>query len=110
MALIRAGSALTQPLDEPVASGGVSGTTMGPATPTGAAWMWAPVAGRVRLVTVIAKQICPWPSLRARLAVPDPSGSPGPGTSLAPARVVANGRPPSAARAGPAPARPASAR
>ena len=39
----------------------------------------------------------PRPGLTVSVAVPLPSGSPGPGTSAAPLSVVANGRPPSAA-------------
>src|SRR5438093_4069289 len=95
MALISSSStSVTQPLEVPVSSGGVRTTTMGPASPTGAWWMCAPVAGSTMSDTAMAKHTSRWPWFRLIVAVPDPSGSPGPGTSLAPWSVVVKGRPP----------------
>ncbi len=47
ISLISALVAEVQPLDFPLASGGLSGTTIGPATSAFPLCMWAPVAGRV---------------------------------------------------------------
>src|SRR5574341_231926 len=94
ISLISALVAEVQPLDFPLASGGLRGTTIGPATPALALWIWAPVAGRVMSETVIFQQIIFCPGLNVMTALPLPSGSAGPGTSAEPARVALNGRPP----------------
>src|SRR5829696_792162 len=63
-------------------------TTTGPATPAGPEWMWAKIGGAMP-VQARAKQIRSRP-VRTR-ARPRPSGSPGPGTSLGPVELAADG-------------------
>ena len=82
----RAGSTFSpQPL-----VGGIRGTTLGPFTPAGATWMWAPNAGAM-LETEISQQTLACPTLSVIDANPVPSGSAG-GTPS----VVAGGAPPPA--------------
>jgi hypothetical protein len=61
---------------------------MGPGDPCSASWMWAAVAGAM-LRTCSSKQISPVTVSTVTAALPLPLGSPGPGTSLAPAGHVA---------------------
>ncbi len=83
----RAGSTFSpQPL-----VGGIRGTTLGPFTPAGATWMWAPNAGAM-LETEISQQTLACPTLSVIDANPVPSGSAG-GT---PSVVAGGGAPPPA--------------
>src|SRR5687768_3345750 len=95
MALMSAGSALTQPLELPLV-GGDSPITTGPGEVSGATWICAAVAGAM-FSAVSEKQTSPSPWLNVNVAVPVPSGSPGPGRSAAPVMVTEIGRPPPSA-------------
>src|SRR2546427_10528477 len=84
-------STVRQPSDEPLV-GGESGTTIGPATPTGARWMWAATAGPSRASTVSLQQTSLWPKFTVMSAAPVP-GEPLGGGSWALVLGPANGRP-----------------
>src|SRR5437870_3138349 len=85
-------STVRQPSDEPLV-GGESGTTIEPATPTGARWMWAAMAGPSRSSTVSLQQTSLWPMFTVMSAAPVP-GEPLGGVSWAPVMCAMNGRPP----------------
>src|SRR5437867_11850325 len=86
MAWISAGSTPSlHPVEDPVV-GGLRGTTIGPFTPAGAAWMWAAVAGAIS-ETESSQQTRVRPTLRVIKADPLPFGSP-PRISSAPLREV----------------------
>jgi hypothetical protein len=82
-----------QPLEKPSSSGGVRDTTTSPNSPTAPSWMCAPVAGSSIPSVLIVQQTSSCPGLTIMVAVPLPSGSPGPGTSAAPVSSVEKGRP-----------------
>jgi hypothetical protein len=82
-----------QPLEKPSSSGGVKDTTTSPNSPTAPSWMCAPVAGSSIPSVLIVQQTSSCPGLTIMVAVPLPSGSPGPGTSAAPVSSVEKGRP-----------------
>src|SRR5215208_8221007 len=86
-----------QPLEKPSSSGGVRDTTTSPNSPTAPSWMCAPVAGSSIPSVLIVQQTSSCPGLTIMVAVPLPSGSPGPGTSAAPVSSVERGLPPWAA-------------
>src|SRR6058998_1592889 len=78
------------PVEEPEV-GGLRGTTIGPFTPAGAAWIWAAVAGAIP-ETERSQQTRVRPTLRVITADPLPFGSP-PRISSAPLREVVRGAP-----------------
>ncbi len=87
MAWIRSGFTLSlQPTEDPEV-GGLRGTTIGPLTPAGAAWICAAVAGAM-FEAESSQQTRVRPTLSVITANPLPSGSP-PRISSAPFRVVA---------------------
>src|SRR5215216_4773408 len=97
LAKSRSTSTVVQPLEDPLASGAERVTTTGPATPAAPTWMCAAVAGSSIPAALISQQTSSCPGLTVMVAVPLPSGSPGPGTSAAPVSSVERGLPPWAA-------------
>src|SRR5215211_1955715 len=90
-----AGSTSTQPATEERVSGREAAltpgwksvTTTGPATPARPSWMWLAVGAPIPDHWSRKQALSPASRTTAR---PRPSGSPGPGTSLAPLRVAAS--------------------
>src|SRR4029079_1750083 len=100
MSFTVARSAVAQPEKSPSASdvpAGSRNTSGAPATPAWPGWMWAAITGMVRFSEVTSKQISPRPGFIVKETVPEPSGSPGPGTSCAPVISAESGRPPAEA-------------
>lgn len=79
------------PVDDPVAPGGVSGTTIGPATPTAPWWMCAAVAGAVRPYALSVQQTVFAARFRMMVAAPVAPGWP-PAVSFGPAIAAVSTR------------------